>query len=87
MAGEEALASHTFPKFPILHLRPRVIVQNEDSGCEYGRTLLVNLQMQNVLHKPSVECRCYGGPRRHSVCRYQFILVISHNHHELKGKR
>ena len=44
---------------------------------------LANLWMQNILQKLSVMCCCYSGPRRHSVCCYHSILVISHNHHEL----
>ena len=44
---------------------------------------LANLWTQNILQKLSVVCRCYSGPRRHSVCCYYSILVISHNHHEL----
>ena len=72
MAGLEALAIHTFPKFPILHLRlkPCFVVQNEDTGCEHGRPFLANLWTQNILQKLSVVCRCYSGPRRHSVCCY-----------------
>ena len=64
-------------------MRPRVIVQNEDTGCEHGRHFLANLWTQNILQKLSVIFRCYSGPWRHSVCCYHSILVISHNHHEL----
>jgi hypothetical protein len=44
---------------------------------------LANLWTQNILQKLSAVCRRYSGPRMHSVCCYHFILVISHNHHEL----
>ena len=64
-------------------MRPRVIVQNEDTGCKHGRPVLANLWTQNILQKLSVVCRCYSGPRRHFVCCYHSILIISHNHHEL----
>src|SRR5215475_2761583 len=62
---------------------PCVIAQKEDTGGEHGGPLLANLWTQNILQKLSVVCRCYSGPRRHSVCCYHSILVISHNHHEL----
>ena len=52
-------------------MRPSVIVQNEDIGCKNGRPFLVNLWTQNILQKLSVVCRCYSGPRRHSVCCYR----------------
>jgi hypothetical protein len=42
---------------------------------------LANLWKQNLLQNLSVVRRCYSGPRRHSVCCYHSILVISHNHH------
>ena len=44
---------------------------------------LTNLWKQNILQNLSVVCRCYTGSRRHSVCCYHPILVISHKHHEL----
>jgi len=64
-------------------MRLHIIVQNEDTGCEHGRPFLTNLRTQNILQKLSVVCRCYSGPRRHSVYCYHSILVISRNHHEL----
>ena len=48
-------------------MRPRVILQNEDTSYEHGRSFLANLWTQNILQKLSVVCRCYSGPRRHSV--------------------
>ena len=64
-------------------IRPRVIMQNEDTSCEHGGPFLANLWMQNILQKLCVVCCCYSGPQRHSVCCYHSILVISHYHHEL----
>ena len=54
-------------------MRPRIIVQNEDTGCENGGTFLANLWTQNILQKLSVVCRCYSGPRRHSVAITSFL--------------
>jgi len=67
-------------------MRPRGIVYNEDTGCEHGRSFLSNLWTQNILQKLSVLCRSHSGPRRHFVCCYHSILVISHNHHELNSR-
>jgi len=55
-------------------MRPCVIMQNEDTGCEHGRPFLANLWTQNILQKLSVICRCYSGPRRHSVCCYHYTI-------------
>jgi hypothetical protein len=75
MVGGEALAIHTFPNFWYCNwgMRPHVIVQNEDTGCEHGRPFLANLWTQYILQKLSVVCRCYSGPRRHSVAITSFL--------------
>ena len=70
-------------RYCTLDVRPSVIVENEDTGCEHGRHFLANLWKQNILQKLSGVCRCYSGPRRHSVCYCHSILVVSNNHHEL----
>ena len=71
-AGWEALAIHTFPKFPILHLRREAVLYCAKWGHRLWtwQTFLANLWTQNILQKLSVVCRCYSGPRRHSVCCY-----------------
>jgi len=60
-------------------MRPRVIVQNEDTDCEHGGHFLAKLWTQNILQKLSVACR--WTPE--ALYCYHSIVVISHNHHEL----
>ena len=64
-------------------MRPRVIVQNEDTGCEHGGPFFGESLDAKHLAETFCSCRCYSGPRRHSVCCCHSILVVSHNHHEL----
>jgi hypothetical protein len=44
-------------------MRPRVIVQNEDTGCEHSGPFLADLWTQNILQKLSVVCRLKVDPR------------------------
>jgi len=74
-AGGEALAIHTFPKFPILHLMHEAARYRAKWGHlqRTWQTFLANLWTQNILQKLSVVWRCYSGPRRHSVAITSFL--------------
>ena len=55
-------------------MRPRIIVQNEDIGCEHGESLDAKHLAETFCSMPLLQ----WTPE--ALCCYHSILVISHNH-------
>jgi len=79
------LPSILFPKkfrYCTWGMRPGVIVQNKDTGCD----TCADLFGESLDAKHLAETFC-SMPLFHwtteALCCYRFILVMSHNHHEL----
>jgi hypothetical protein len=63
-------------------MRPRIIVQNDDTGCEHGGPFFG--ESLDAKHLAETFCSMpllQWTPEE--LCCYHSILVISHNHHEL----